>query len=224
VSARRSRRPRWGVGLFVASVVNLLLLAGLAIQGETPHWRSPPSDAPPITVDLSPRAFTPTRRIAPARAKSPPVEPPSSPPLSPGKRQPAAAVPPALAQTGAPSPSPSTSGPGGQPAAQAPVAGDDQARTASALRRLGACARPEAGSPAPRDEKLCDRRWADSGQTIDAIPTGKRIEYDAAKNRLSDLQETSAKVRKELGNHDVEGNNLHYGCTLIGGKARCSTY
>jgi len=105
---------------------------------------------------------------------------------------------------------------------------DLHAKTALALRKLGACSRATSGTGDADDRALCTSNFAAAdGATIDTIPIGKRADYDAAHAKAgylvpADAADPNFKVSdfKRGGT----GWSVHAGCDLVHDEWRCGVH
>jgi hypothetical protein len=100
-----------------------------------------------------------------------------------------------------------------------------QAKTALALRKLGACSRVNSGVGDAQDRELCSTNFAAAtGPSLDSVPDGKRAEYDAAHARAGYLVPADAANPDFIVSQFKRGGTVikgHAGCSLVGGKWTC---
>jgi hypothetical protein len=100
-----------------------------------------------------------------------------------------------------------------------------RAKTALALRKLGACSRVSSGVGDAQDRELCSTNFATAtGPSLDSVPDDKRAEYDAAHARAGYLVPADAANPDFIVSPFKRGGTVikgHAGCSLVGGKWTC---
>ena len=217
---RRFNALQIAAGFTAAVLLNGLFLAAFLLETVSPRWTTSTESAPPVQLLLHPLpATTPPLKSAKSRETHPP--PPSQPstgrPRTPTNTSPTTPGP-LLPQ---PSPIPPTT-PASSPAATPGSQQDElSARTASALRHLGACSDFALQG---HSEARCGNSWADEGADVDPLTPTARAAFAVERSDPDPRLQRSSAVRGALADHTGGGNNLHYGCTLKHGKVQCSTY
>jgi hypothetical protein len=235
--ARRRGRRRLAIGLTVALSINAALLALLGPGGRDAGWSAPPTTEIPVRLELAPRSPRPAPSAltppADLRNQGPPRRSPQPSSLKPTTastqaRSPNPAPPPP--QTSPPGlPSPPFNPDAKTAGAQGGGDGDLRARTAFALRKLGACSRMNSGTGDAQDKTLCTRNFAAAadGATVDAIPIGKRADYDAAHAKAGYLVPADAANPNFVTSQVKRGGTVwtvRTGCELVHGKWRCGDH
>jgi hypothetical protein len=220
--ARRAARRRLFIGLTAALLVNAALLALLAPAGRE-VWRMPADADVAMRLELT---REPLRRSKSelARSADGPRPAPAQRSLKPSTEVSIATSAQALPAASA---TPST-----QSANIGSVQGggeaDLQAKMALALRKLGACSRMNSGTGDAQDKALCTRNFATAdGATIDAIPIGKRADYDAAHAKAGYLVPADAANPNFVTSQFKRGGtvwSIHAGCGLVQGKWHCGVH
>jgi hypothetical protein len=223
-------RRRLALGLFTALLVNAVLLALIARSVRNVAW--------PATADTGIAFRLELTREASARVETVPAtavegrRPPQTR-LSPQPSSKPSTTASDQARSPAPAPPTTQAAPAALPSApvdQGAKAGDLQgggdadlkARTALALRKLGACSRVNSGTGDAQDKALCTHNFAAAdGATIDTIPIGKRADYDAAHAKAGYLVPADAANPNFVTSQFKRGGTvwtIHAGCALVHGK------
>jgi hypothetical protein len=186
---RTGARRRLALGLLTALLVNAVLLALIAQSVRNISWPAPADTGIAFRLELTREtsARIESQPATSADGRRPPqtrLSPkPSSKPSTTASNQARSPAPAPPATQAAPATLPSPPGDQGAKAGGGQGGGDAdlQARTALALRKLGACSRMNSGTGDAQDKALCTHNFAAAdGATIDTIPIGKRADYDAA--------------------------------------------
>jgi len=227
--AQSGARRRLSIGLIAALSVNAVLLALMAWGAREADRLAPSNPELAVRVELirePPRRdeAKPPPRVA-AVSPTPPSPRPSTsasapaPPRSPAPTTPATPVQPSRL----PSP-PSDQGAKPQ-AVEANGDADLRARTALALRKLGACSRATSGTGDAQDKALCAQSFGGGDDaSIDTVPGGKRAAYDAAHAKAGYLVPADAANPDFVVSQFKRGGTVvtgHAGCSLVGGKWTC---
>jgi hypothetical protein len=230
---RTGARRRLALGLITALLINAALLALFTRNVGEVAWRAPADTGVALQLELT--------REAPARIETEPEtsadgrRPPQtrlSPPPPPKLATTAAAQTPSSASATSATQAAPPSPPSDQGAKTSSVQGgadaDLRARTAVALRKLGACSRVNSGTGDAQDKALCTPNFAAAdGATIDTIPIGKRADYDAAHAKAGYLVPADAANPNFVTSQFKRGGTVwtvHAGCELVHGKWRCGVH
>jgi hypothetical protein len=219
--ARRAARRRLFIGLAAALVVNAALLALLAPAGREVAWRTPADADVAMRLELT---REPLRRAESKLATSADGRRAAQAKQSP---QPSTEISTAASAQARVPPPPSDQG---SKAGGVQEGGDAdlQARTALALRKLGACSRVNSGTGDAQDKALCTPNFAAAdGATIDTIPIGKRADYDAAHAKAGYLVPADAANPNFVTSQFKRGGTvwtIHAGCGLVHGKWQCGLH
>ncbi|MGC1305175.1 MAG: hypothetical protein WA840_22635, partial [Caulobacteraceae bacterium] len=84
----RTSKARWVYGLLCATALNLLLLAGLSLQGARPDWRLPASVETPVALYLRRETATAPEAASHRRPTERPAKPPPVQPRTPSPQPP----------------------------------------------------------------------------------------------------------------------------------------
>jgi hypothetical protein len=227
--AQPGARRRLSIGLIAALSVNAVLLALMAWGGLETARLAPPSPEVAVRVELmrEPPRRDEAKPAPPVAAASP--TPPSPRPSTPVSAQapPRSSAPATTSAPVSPAPLPSpASDQGAKPqAVQANGDADLRARTALALRKLGACSRTTSGTGDAQDKALCAQSFGGGDDaSIDTIPGGKRAAYDAAHAKAGYLVPADAANPDFVVSQFKRGGTVvtgHAGCSLVGGKWTC---
>jgi len=236
--ARTEERRRLFIGLAAALFVNAALLALLAPGGREAGWPTARDTDVAVRVELIRAPPPPAERglgTSTEEQRPPEAErsqPRAAEPAVSAKARSPIQTTPATQATSAPQASPAAlpSPPGGQGAKSAAVRGDSgadlRAKTALALRKLGACSRMTSGAGDAQDRELCTASFAasDGAAGLDSIAADKRADYDAAHARAGYLVPADAANPDFVTSAFKRGGTVikgHAGCTLSGGKWTC---
>lgn len=228
---RRGARRRQALGLIAALLVNAALLVSMGRGALNTAWPTAADTGIAVRVELTrpaPERFerepaTSAAERLPTRARRSP-QPSIETPTSASARPPAPAAPPQQAAL------PSLLSDRGAKAGGVQASGDAdlRAKTAFALRKLGACSRMNSGTGDAQDRELCTRDFAAAdGATIDTVPIGKRADYDAAHAKAGYLVPADAANPNFVTSQFKRGGtvwSLHAGCGLVHGKWQCGVH
>jgi hypothetical protein len=228
--AQSGARRRLSIGLIAALSVNAVLLALMALGAREADRLAPSNPEVAVRVELMRERPRRDEAKAPPRvaavSPTPPSPRPSTPasaPAPPRSPAPATAAPP-VQPSRLPSP---PSDQGGAKAQAVPTNGDAdlRARTALALRKLGACSRTTSGTGDAQDKALCAQSFGGGDDaSIDTVPGGKRAAYDAAHAKAGYLVPADAANPDFVVSQFKRGGTVvtgHAGCSLVGGKWTC---
>ncbi len=228
---RTGARRLLALGLIAALSINAALLALMAPRGREVGFPMRPDTGGALRVELM--------RQAPEPIETEPVNPASRRATKPAQPSPEGSRPP-LAQASSPAKPPPSA-----PSAQAGLASppwvqsakpggvqDDsagaatlRAKTALALRKLGACSRVNSGNGDAQDRELCSAKFATAdGPSLDSIPDDKRAGYDAAHAKAGYLVPADAANPDFMVSQFKRGGTVvrgHAGCSLVEGKWSC---